>query len=262
MSGEFRDHRSTGELDTQESEDRLWQAHLGNGDVKAREELIERYLPIAQRLARRFVSRGEPYEDLVQVASVALVGAVDRYNPERGVAFGGFATLTIVGELKKHFRDRGWAIRAPRRVQELSLRLTSATVEATQTLGHAPTVQQLGEILGVSVEEVIEAMVANQGYRTASLDAPSPTESKKTMEPPSLEAGFADVELRAALAPALANLNERERQIVSLRFEQNASQVEIAEIVGISQMQVSRILARVLSTLREYLGRSDDGLLT
>jgi RNA polymerase sigma-B factor len=254
MSSDFPGQRSAEESERQENEERLWQAFLRDGDFDARAELIESYLPMVQRLARRFVSRGEPYEDLVQVASVALVGAVDRFDPERGVAFGGFATLTIIGEIKKHFRDRGWAVRAPRRVQELSLRLTSAMAEATQTLGTTPTVPQVAELLGVSVEEVIEAMVANQGYRTASLDAPSPTESVRAFEPSSVELGFDEVEFRATLAPALATLSEREREIISLRFEKGASQVEIAEVVGISQMQVSRLLARTLSMLREHLG--------
>jgi RNA polymerase sigma-B factor len=244
---------SSAEASTLDREAELWTLYRHSGDQEARDLLIEGYLPLAQRLARRFVSRGEPYEDLVQVASLALVGAVDRFEPARGVAFGGFATLTIVGELKKHFRDRGWAIKAPRRIQELALRLSAATVEETQVLGHTPTVPELARALGVSVEEVIEAMVANHGYRTSSLDAPRPADQRVVYEPATVEPGFAGVELKESLRPFLATLSERERQIVEMRFEQGASQVEIAEAIGISQMQVSRILARILLMLRQGL---------
>jgi RNA polymerase sigma-B factor len=222
-------------------------------DAHVRNELVEAHLGLAEYLARRFGNRGEPIDDLVQVASVGLMKAVDRFEPERGVEFSTYATHTIVGELKRHFRDKGWAVRAPRRMQELYLRLSKVIDQLSQELGRSPTADELAKEAGVSPEEVLEALEAGQAYRFASLDAPTPSDednetvgSKFGSEDPEL----ADAELRAALSPLIAQLPEREQRILHLRFFAGLTQSEIASQLGISQMHVSRLLTRALAQLR------------
>jgi RNA polymerase sigma-B factor len=224
-------------------------------DERLRNELVESHLGLAHQLARRFVSRGESYDDLVQVASLALVKSVDRFDPDRGVEFSTFATRTVIGELKRHFRDRGWAIRAPRRIQELYLELGPAIETLSQELGRSPTVAEMAESIGASQEAVLEAIEAGQSYRTSSIDAPDRQEGTISDHLGDIESGFGGAEDRLVLAISLADLKERERLILRYRFVDGLSQSEIADRVGISQMHVSRLLVASLAKLREAFER-------
>lgn len=220
-----------------------------------RQQLVEAHLGLAEYLARRFANRGEMLDDLVQVASIGLVKAVDRFDPERAVEFSTYATHTIVGELKRHFRDKGWAVRAPRRLQELYLRLGQVVATLSQELGRSPTIAELAAGVQASEEEVLEALEAGQAYRFTSLDAPAPgpdDEGSATLAAQLGEddAAMASAEDRAALSPLLARLPAREQRILYLRFFQGLTQSEIAGQLGISQMHVSRLLARSLAQLR------------
>jgi RNA polymerase sigma-B factor len=220
-------------------------------DPGLRQALVEQHLGLAHHLARRFGNRGEPQDDLVQVASVALIHAVDRFDPSRGFEFSTFATRTVLGELKRHFRDKGWAVRAPRRVQELYLELGGATDELTQELGHPPTVQELALRTGATEEAVLEALEAGQGYRTHSIDAPDRQDGSVSSRLGDVESGYEGTENHQVLVEALATLPERDRLIVRLRFVEGMTQSEIAAEVGVSQMHVSRLLAGSLAKLRE-----------
>ena len=224
-------------------------------DPFLRDQLVSAHLGLAEYLARRFANRGEQLDDLVQVASIGLVKAVDRFDPERAVEFSTYATHTIVGELKRHFRDKGWAVRAPRRLQELYLRLGQVVSTLSQQLGRSPTISELAAEVQASEEEVLEALEAGQAYRFASLDAPAPgpdDEGSATLASQLGEddATMAAAEDRAALSPLLENLPPREQRILFLRFFQGLTQSEIAGQLGISQMHVSRLLARSLTQLR------------
>jgi RNA polymerase sigma-B factor len=226
-------------------------------DPAVRAELIEAHVGLAEYLARRFNNRGEMLDDLVQVASLGLVKAVDRFDPERGVEFSTYATHTIVGELKRHFRDKGWAVRAPRRLQELYLTVGKLVSELSHDLGRSPSIAELASAAGVSEEDILEAMEAGQAYRFASLDAPSPgAEDGDNMGATLGEEGrgMQDAEDRAALVPLLETLPERERKIIVMRFFEGLTQSEIAGRMGISQMHVSRLLARSLEQLRQTAG--------
>ncbi len=223
------------------------------GDVGLRDELVAAHLGLAEYLARRFANRGEPLDDLVQVASLGLFKAVGRFDPTREVEFSTYATHTIVGELKRHFRDKGWAIRAPRRMQELYLRLGKVIGSLGQELGRSPTIGELAAEVEVSEEEVLEALEAGAAYRFASLDAPTGGDnegetlaSRLGEEDPRL----ANAERRATLSPLLAQLPPREQTILQLRFFEGLTQSEIAKQLGISQMHVSRLLARSVAQLR------------
>jgi len=227
-------------------------AYAASREPALREELVEAYLGLAEYLARRFANRGETLDDLVQVASLGLLKAVDRFEPERGIEFSTYATYTIVGELKRHFRDKGWSVRAPRRMQELYLQLGKVVPALGQELGRSPTIAELAMEVKVSEEEVLEALEAGQAYRSASLDAPAGGDEGDTIgarlggEDSSLE----DAENRATLSPLLGQLAPRERLIVHLRFFDGLTQSEIASRLGISQMHVSRLLARSVEQLR------------
>jgi RNA polymerase sigma-B factor len=221
------------------------------GDERLRNELVESHLGLAHQLARRFSSRGESYDDLVQVASLALVKSVDRFDPGRGVEFSTFATRTVIGELKRHFRDRGWAIRAPRRIQELYLELGPAIESLTQEYGRPPTVAEMAESICASEEAVLEAMEAGQSYRTSSIDAPDRQEGTIGTRLGDVDPGYAGTDDRMLLAISLTKLPERERTILNLRFVDGLTQSEIADQIGISQMHVSRLLAASLAKLRE-----------
>lgn len=221
------------------------------GDPELRTELIEAYLAFSEHLARRFTHRGEPYDDLVQVSSLGLIKAVDRFDPSRGVEFTTFATKTILGELKRHFRDKGWAIRAPRRIQELYLQLGQVVGTLSQELGRSPTILELMKETAASEDEVIEAMEAGQAYRSASLDSAGPEEETLGSRVGVEATEFGDAEWRAVLLPHLESLPQRDRAILELRFVNGLTQSEIADRVGISQMHVSRLLGRSLLTLRE-----------
>ncbi|HSK54297.1 MAG TPA: RNA polymerase sigma factor SigF [Jiangellales bacterium] len=221
-----------------------------------RDRLVTLHLPLVEHLARRFRNRGEPHDDLVQVATIGLIKAVDRYDPDRGVEFSTYATPTIVGEIKRHFRDKGWAVRVPRRLQELRLSISTATAELTQQHGRSPTVAELAGHLGVGEEDVLEGLESANAYSTLSLDAPELGESDGPAVIDSLgteDEALQGVEYRESLKPLLAQLPERERTILLLRFFKGMTQSQIAERVGISQMHVSRLLARTLAQLREGL---------
>jgi RNA polymerase sigma-B factor len=227
---------------------------------RIRDQLVELHLPLVEHLARRFAGRGEPLDDLVQVGTIGLIKSVDRFDVERGVEFSTYATPTVVGEIKRHFRDKGWAVRVPRRLQELRLALSAATEELAHTLGRAPTVAELAVRLGVSEEDVLEGLESANAYSTVSLDAGSDTEDGPAamLETIGIEdEALEGVEYRESLRPLLAKLPPRERRILLLRFFRNMTQSQIAEEIGISQMHVSRLLARTLAELREGLLTSD-----
>lgn len=230
-----------------------------------REQTIEAWLPLAANLARRFAGRGEPVQDLVQTATVGLIKAVDRFDVGRGSDFVAFAVPTIIGEIRRYFRDQAWDLHVPRRLQELRLAIAEATATLAQRLGHSPTTAELADDLGIPEKEIREGLKVTNAYRTASLDAPARDTGG---EPgPTLgellgaeDADLALAELRLAMAPAVASLPPRERHILHLRFVGNLTQDQIADRVGISQMHVSRLLARILKVLREELREtSGDG---
>jgi RNA polymerase sigma-B factor len=221
-------------------------------DRRLRDELVEEHVALAHFLARRFASRGEHLDDLSQVALVGLLKAVERFDPDRGLQFSTFATPTIVGELKRHFRDRGWAVRVPRRVQELHLQLGRIIGSLSQELARSPTPAEIAREAGVSEEDVLEAMEAGGVYRLPSLDESVSDEEggDRASRLGDDEPGFEQVEQRADLGELLDALPPREQKIVYLRFFEGLTQSEIAERVGISQMHVSRLLARSLEVLR------------
>ena len=225
---------------------------------RVRARLIELYIPLAEYLARRFRNRGEQFDDLVQVANLGLIKSVDGFDPARGAAFTSYAIPMIVGELKRHFRDKGWDVRVPRRLQELRLEISKVSGDLAQDLGRSPTVADLAVRLGVSEEEIIEGLDCGQAYRALSLDAPA----GENADPGTTGLGdllggedpdMANVENREALRPILAKLPEREQKIIAMRFHGNLTQSQIAAQLGISQMHVSRLLAGALRTLREEL---------
>jgi len=234
-----------------DAEEMAWFRRLPDPD--ARDLLTRRYLPLAEQLAGRFVGRGEARDDLVQVASLGLMHAIDRFDPDRGIAFPSFASVTIVGELRRHFRDKGWSIRVPRSLQEASLEINRAMGTLWQQLGRSPTVSEIADLADLPEETVLEAMEAIQAYSTASLDAPVGDEGAASLgdlmgDPdPSFEASDSWM----AIAPALHELPERERRILYLRFFKDMTQTEIAEEIGISQMHVSRLLGQALTKVRE-----------
>jgi RNA polymerase sigma-B factor len=223
---------------------------------RLREELVRGFLPVAQHIARRFSNRGEPLDDLVQVATVGLINAIDRYSPERGNDFFSFAVPTISGEVRRHFRDLGWSMRVPRRLKDLHVSINGAVSELSQSLGRAPKPTEIAEQLGVPVSDVLEGLEASEAYRSSSLDEMLSSEQGSATVGELV--GEADAELdrvdfRQALRPVLAELAERERTIVLLRFFGNMTQTQIADRVGISQMHVSRLLAQTLDRLRSRL---------
>jgi len=227
--------------------------HPSRSDL--RDKALEAWLPMARRLAHRYTGRGEPIDDLFQVATVGLIKAIDRFEPNRGVDFAAFAIPTIVGELKRHFRDRTWAIRVPRRLQEMRLAITGASQTLSHTLGRSPTIADIAGFLGVSEEAVVEGLEGARAYNTTSLSTPvsaeDPTELGDTIG--TLDHGYEEIEARIALAPALATLTTREQQILALRFYGNLTQSQIADRIGISQMHVSRLITRALARLRGTL---------
>jgi RNA polymerase sigma-B factor len=219
-----------------------------------RDELVQRHLPLVHFLARRFRDRGEALADLVQVATIGLIKAVDRFDPERGVEFTTFATPTVVGEIKRHFRDRAWAVRVPRRLQEQKAVASRATTELFQSLGRAPTVTELAARTGLTEEQVLESLETAQAYATVSLDAgTSPGSPDLGYDLGDVDAALEKIEYRESLRPMLERLDQREKQILMLRFFAGMTQSEIAAEVGISQMHVSRLLTRTLSGLRQGL---------
>jgi RNA polymerase sigma-B factor len=223
-------------------------------DPTVREELVQRFMPLARRLAARYRGDREPLEDLVQVASLGLVKALDRFDPDRGVAFSSYAVPTILGELKRHFRDRGWSVRVPRDLQERIARVERAIAELPGQLGRAPSVNEIADRLEIDPEEVLEAMEAGQAHHAMSLDAQAQTEEGEgiplTDRLGGSDPGFAAVEYGATITDVLDTLSERDRMVLHLRFIEDMTQTEIAERVGVSQMHVSRILRSAVHQLR------------
>jgi len=218
-----------------------------------RAALIERHLPLVTFMARKFADRGEPLDDLIQVGTIGLIKAIDRFEISKGFEFSTFATPTIVGEIKRHFRDKTWAVRVPRRLQELGASVTKATTELTQKLDRSPTPKEIAKHLGITVDDVAEALESNAAYSTVSLDVTSETSTSVGETFGALDEALEGVEYRESLKPLLSQLDDREKRILQMRFFDNLSQSQIATELGISQMHVSRILNKVLTHLREGL---------
>jgi RNA polymerase sigma-B factor len=223
-------------------------------DRRARDELIERFLPLARKLARRYVPSSEPYDDLVQVASLGLVKAVERFDPDRGFAFTSFAVPTVVGELKRYFRDTGWSVRVPRDLQELAVRVDRALSQLSVDLGRSPSPAEIGEAVGATDEEVLEALEASAAYQAVSLDRPrSDLDEGETIADAigDEDPGFELAEHGATIAGLLHVLPAREREVLRLRFVEDLTQSEIGAQIGVSQMHVSRLIRQALTQLRE-----------
>jgi RNA polymerase sigma-B factor len=220
-------------------------------DAAAREELVRLYQPLAEYLARKFAGRGEAVEDLIQVASIGLLNAIDRFDTGREVQFPTYAAVTIVGELKRHFRDKGWSVRVPRRLQEVGLRVNRILGELWQELGRSPTVAEIAKKLELPEEQILEAMEAMQAYSTTSLDAPIGEDGLTHGDMlPQEDDSMELLESWASVGPMVRELPQRERRILYLRFFKGLTQTEIAEQLGISQMHVSRLLSQTLARLR------------
>lgn len=245
---------------TAEDVGELFEAFRRTRGRKERNRLVERHFPLAERLARRYAGRGEPYDDVLQVALVGLVKSVERYEPGRGVPFEGFATPTITGEVKRHFRDTTWSARVGRRAQELQRLIPRAAEDLSHELGRSPSITEIADRIGVARDDVLGALDARSAYKARSLSMAAPTADgtgatiadRLGEEDPSLE-GTAN---RLSLRARIARLPERERELIRLRFEEELTQSEIAERLGISQMHVSRLLRRTLDVLRAALESS------
>ena len=222
-------------------------------DEGAREALVVRHQSLARYLARKFTGRGESFEDLEQVATLALLKAIDRLDLSREVRFSTFATITVIGELKRHLRDRGWAVRVPRPIQELAVRITRVMGTLTQEFARAPTVREIAQHVGASEEDVLEALDASRAYTADSLDAPSGDDDRFTPADTLAvhDDRFDNLDSWQSVAPLLRELPQRERTILYMRFFEEKTQTEIAQALGISQMHVSRLLARTLTGLRQ-----------
>jgi RNA polymerase sigma-B factor len=234
----------------------LTDAHTSAADrLRARDELVELHLPLVEHCARRFLHRGEPVEDLVQVGTIGLIKAVDRFDTDRGVEFSTYATPTVLGEIKRHFRDKGWAIRVPRRLQELRMSISSATGELSQKLGRSPTPQEVADRIGVSVEDVLAGLESANAYSTLSLDSWESEDGSGTMLETmgATDDALEHIEIRESIRPLIESLPSRERKILLLRFFRQMTQSQIAAEMGISQMHVSRLLTRTLADLRESI---------
>jgi RNA polymerase sigma-B factor len=234
----------------------LFERYARDREAAVRDELVARHRKLALHLSRRYRSLGER-EDLDQLACLALIRAIDRFDPARGIAFSSFAVPTIMGELKRYFRDHGWSVRVPRALQELDQRLARATDQLTRELGRIPTPDELAERCEVATEAVLEARLLRTAHRADSLDAPYDDDDPHTPSEyalPRVDAGYSEVETAADVEALLDHLSERERVIVLMRFREDMTQREIAERVGISQMHVSRLLRTSLGQLRELAG--------
>ncbi len=235
-------------------------ARYGEGDRRARDQLIERFLPLARQLARRYQRASEPLDDLLQVASIGLIKAIDRFDPGREIAFSSYAVPTILGEIKRHFRDKTWAVRVPRDLQELTLRVDRAVGELFDDLQRQPSVGEIAYAIGGSDEEVLEALQAGGAYKAISFDMPRGGEEESTgagTVADSIgvdEQGFDRAEDRATLENLLGSLTPREREVLRMRFEQDMTQAEIGAVIGVSQMQVSRLIRKAIAELRSAAG--------
>jgi RNA polymerase sigma-B factor len=233
-----------------------------HADTRAREQLVKRYLPLARRLARRYQRAEEPLEDLVQVASLGLLKAIDRFDADREVVFSSYAVPTILGELKRHFRDRTWSVRVPRDLQELALRVDRTVTALSVGKSRSPSVGEIAKALDASEEQVLEALEAAEAYHASSLDAPRSAQGEDAGESVAdsvgtEEKGFDLAEKRATLEPLFASISGRERAVLELRFSQDLTQAEIGERIGVSQMQVSRLIRQALARLRVGLQDSE-----
>ena len=252
-----RDRRNATEADRVArtlQERRLFARYRSRGDRAARDELVKRFLPLATGLAHRYHHGAEPLDDLVQVASIGLLKAIDRFDPERGTAFSSFAVPTIAGELKRHFRDKGWALRVPRDLQELAQRVGSTTDRLVHELGRTPTVAEVAGVLGITPEQVLEAREAATAYRAESLDQPLGDDQDAGGVVDTLgadEPGYLLAEHSATLQAMMGVLTDREREVLRLRFEEDLTQSEIGRRVGVSQMHISRLLRQAVTRLRE-----------
>jgi RNA polymerase sigma-B factor len=234
------------------------------GDLQAREQLIEQYMSLVRSLARRYSYRGEQLEDLVQIGAIGLIKAIDRFDLERGVELTTYATPNIIGEIKRHFRDKGWSVRVPRGLQELNVQLSRLVEQLTVQLGRSPTIPELAQAAGAQEEEVLEALESGRAYSSLSLSAGAGGDGEDGLDPlesiGTEEHQYEVSEDRAVLAPGFKALDERERWILQLRFFEGLTQSQIAQQVGISQMHVSRLIRRSLEKIREAIDADDETL--
>src|ERR671932_28435 len=233
---------------------RLLRRYHPHGDVAARDELVARFLPLPRQLARRYQRGNEPLDDLIQVASIGLVKAVDRYDPERGTAFSSYAVPTILGELKRYFRDAGWAVHVPRGMQERVMTVNQAISKLSRELGRSPTASEIAGEVGEEVELVLEALEAAIAYDAVSLDTPRTSDEEEGDTYADtvgvIDERFELVEYKSAIGPTMRALPARDRLVLKLRFEEDLTQLEIAQRIGVSQMHVSRLIRRALKRLR------------
>jgi RNA polymerase sigma-B factor len=248
------------DADRAQEERLLFTRFSENRDPVLREALVERYLPLARQLARRYQRPDEPMDDLVQVASLGLVKAVDRFDASRQVAFSSYAVPTILGEIKRHFRDRTWSVRVPRDLQELALKVERVAGDMTRELHRSPSVSELAARVEVSEESVLEALEAVGAYHATSLETPRGSEAEpgETLADTvgGEEDGYDRAEERATIARLMRSITPREREVLRLRFEEDLTQAEIGEIIGVSQMQVSRVIRQAVARLR-HAARSE-----
>lgn len=242
---------------------KLFDLYKNHGDEDAREQLIVNHLNLVRYLAAKFKNRGEPLDDLIQVGTVGLIKAIDRFDPERGLEFTTFATPTIMGEIKRHFRDKGWSVRVPRRLQELSAKVNQATDELTKDLQRSPSVEEIAEYVGSTVDEVLEAMESSSAYSSVPLE----TGSSEDDDAPSIIDRYAteDTQLdtaddRLVIEETIRDFSPREQEVVRMRYVDGLTQVEIANRLGISQVQVSRLLRRTLKKIQEKI--DPEGLMS
>jgi RNA polymerase sigma-B factor len=232
------------------------------GDPAAREQLVTRFLPLARQLARRYQRGGEQLDDLIQVASLGLLKAIDRFDPARETAFSSFAVPTILGELKRHFRDKGWSVRVPRDLQELAVKVDRVGDEMSRELGRAPTPAELAERTGTTLEQVLEAREASAAYRAVSLDRPRSEDEEEGDSFAdafgAVDPGFGLAEDSATVERLMRVLNEREREVLRLRFAEDLTQSEIGQRVGVSQMHVSRLIRQSIARLRDEADAPDE----
>ena len=245
-----------------ESDKILLRRYHEEGDLQAREQLIEQYMSLVRSLARRYSYRGEQLEDLVQIGAIGLIKAIDRFDLNRGVELTTYATPNIIGEIKRHFRDKGWSVRVPRGLQELNVQLSRLVESLTVQLGRSPTITELAKGAGVEEEEVLEALESGRAYSSLSLSSGGGQEDGEELDPlesiGTEEHQYDISEDRAVLAPGFRVLDERERMILHLRFFEGLTQSQIAQQVGISQMHVSRLIRRSLEKIREEIAAEDD----
>jgi RNA polymerase sigma-B factor len=245
-----------------ESDKTLLRRYHEEGDLQAREQLIEQYMSLVRSLARRYSYRGEQLEDLVQIGAIGLIKAIDRFDLNRGVELTTYATPNIIGEIKRHFRDKGWSVRVPRGLQELNVQLSRLVEQLTVQLGRSPTITELAKASGSEEEEVLEALESGRAYSSLSLSSGGGQEDGEELDPlesiGTEEHQYDVSEDRAVLAPGFRVLDERERKILHLRFFEGLTQSQIAQQVGISQMHVSRLIRRSLEKIREEIAAEEE----